>query len=39
MARIIRFHKPTNFTKKVTTIPQSQLGKLIVFRLSAKKSA
>jgi hypothetical protein len=38
MARMIDFHIPTNFQRKVTTSPQSGPGKVLRFCLS-KKSA
>jgi hypothetical protein len=40
MARVIEFYIPTNFRRKVASVPpQSQPGKGIEFCLLAKKSA
>jgi hypothetical protein len=40
MARVIEFYIPTNFRRKVASVPpQSQPGKVIEFCLLAKKSA
>ena len=39
MARVIEFYIPTNFRRKVASVPQSQPGKVIEFFLLAKKSA
>lgn len=39
MARVIEFHMPTNFQKKVVPVPKTQLGKVIEFYQPAKKSA
>jgi hypothetical protein len=40
MARVIEFYVPTNFRRKMASVPpQSQPGKVIEFCLLAKKSA
>ncbi len=39
MARVIEVYIPTNFRRKVASVPQSQPGKVIEFFLLAKKSA
>jgi hypothetical protein len=40
MARVIEFYIPTNFRRKVASVPpKSQPGKVIEFCLLAKKSA
>ena len=39
MARVIEFYVPTNFRRKVASVPQSKPGKVIEFCLLAKKSA
>ncbi len=38
MARVIAFYTPNNF-RKVTPVPQRQLGKVIEFPLRSRKSA
>ena len=39
MAKVIDFYIPASFQKRVTSVPDSQRGKLIEFSPPAKKSA
>jgi hypothetical protein len=39
MAKVIEFYIPENARKPRTWAPEQQLGKVIEFRLQAKKSA
>jgi hypothetical protein len=39
VAKVIEFYVPTNFCKRVKWLPPQDRGKVIEFRLAAKKSA
>ena len=39
MAKVIEFYIPQNFRKPLTTLAQTQLGKIIEFRPQTKRSA
>jgi hypothetical protein len=39
VARVIEFYIPSTFSKRVKWLPPEQRGKVLEFRLPAKKSA